>query len=126
MNLEMNPVKDRDAGLALAFLLLLVWLPYHSPWLVYASMAVLLLTMIWAPLMRPFAWLWFGLALVLGKIVSTILLSIIWLVMVVPVGLLRRIMGKDPLMLRPWRKDSASCFITRDYTYTAEDLRHPY
>ncbi len=27
MRLEMNPTKDRDAGLALAFLLLLAWLP---------------------------------------------------------------------------------------------------
>lgn len=126
MDLSMNPVKDRDAGLALTFLLLLIWLPVRSPWLVYAGMAVLLLTMIWPPLLRPFAWIWFGLALVLGKIFSSILLTVIWLLLVVPVGLFRRLMGKDPLMLKPWRQDSGSCFSNRDHVYTAEDLKNPY
>lgn len=126
MRLEMNPTKDRDAGLALAFLLLLVWLPLRSPWLVYAAMCALLMTMVWPPLMRPFAWCWFGLALALGKVVSSILLTIVWMALVLPVGLMRRLMGKDPLMLRPWRKDSGSCFIDRNHTYTAEDLKRPY
>lgn len=126
INMDMNSVKDRDAGLALSFLLLLIWLALRSPWLVYAAMAVLLLTMIWPPLLRPFAYIWFGLAIVLGKVVSTVLLSVIWLVLVVPVGLFRRLMGKDPLLLKLWRKDSGTCFVTRDHTYTSEDLKHPY
>lgn len=126
MNLEMNTVKDRDAGLALSFLLLIIWLVTRSSWLVYACMCVLLLAMIWPPLMRPFAWLWFGLAIILGKIVSTCLLTLIWLVLVVPVGTIRRLSGKDPLMLRPWRQGQDSCFITRNHTYIVEDLEHPY
>lgn len=126
MNLEMNHVKDRDAGLALSFLLLIIWLVMRSPGLVYAAMCVLLLTMIWPPFMRPFAWLWFGLSIVLGKVVSTILISLIWLIFVVPVGTIRRLSGKDPLILGSWRKNQESCFVTRNHTYTAEDLKHPY
>ena len=126
MNLEMSPLKDRDAGLALAFLLLLVWLPVRSVYLVYAAMAVLLLAMIWPVLMRPFAWLWFGLGLAMGKVVSVFVLSVIWLVMVVPVGFARRLMGKDSLALKAWKGNGGSCFVTRNHIYTAEDLKHPY
>ena len=126
MKLQMSSLKDRDAGLALAFLILLFWLPYRIPALVYAAMAVLLLAMIWPLLMRPFAWLWFGFGLVMGKFVSIFVLSALWLALVVPVGFVRRLMGKDELALKAWKGKGDSCFITRNHTYTADDLKHPY
>lgn len=123
---QTNQIRDRDGGLALSFLFLVIWFFYRQPWLVYAGMATLLLTMIWPPFMRPFAWLWFGFGSVMGAVVSKILLAIVWLVMVVPVGLARRALGKDSLALKAWREKEKSCFATRDHLYTAEDLKHPY
>lgn len=126
MNMQMNPVKDRDAALALSFLLLLIWYFTRLPWLIYACGCVLLLAMIYPPIIRPFSWLWFGLAFVLGKVTSSILLFLVWIFMVVPMGLFRRVLGKDSLMLRKWRKGDSTCFTTRDYTYSADDFKHLY
>lgn len=118
--------QERDACLALAFLLLLIWLFCKASGFVYAAMAVILAGMIWAPIMRPFAFLWFGLAKVLGGVMSSVLLSIVWAALVLPVGLIRRAMGRDALRLKQWHDGSASCFVERNHTFTAEDLRHPY
>ena len=46
--------------------------------------------------------------------------------LMLPVAVLRRLMGKDALRLRQWRSGSASCFIVREHLYTAEDIKHPY
>lgn len=93
---------------------------------VYAAMAVMLLGMIWPAAMRPFAFLWFALAKVLGGAMSSVLLAIVWASLVLPVGLIRRALGRDSLHLKQWRNGSASCFVSRDHTYTANDLKNPY
>ena len=119
-------IQERDACLALTFLLLLIWFFTRHAELIYAAMAFLLVGMIWSAAMRPLAFLWFGLSNVLGKIMSSVLLSVVYLVIVLPVAALRRLMGKDSLRLRQWRSGSESCFIVREHSYTAEDLKHPY
>ena len=119
-------IQDRDSCLALVFLLLLIWLFYKTPWLVYAAMAVLLYGMVWPKGMRPFTLLWFGLSRLLGHVVGSILLGAIWCVLVVPVGLIRRLMGKDSMRLKQWHKNDDSAFVNRDHKYTAADISTPY
>ena len=126
MKITITPLQDRDAGLALAFLLLLLWLFFKLDIFIYLAMAALLIAMIWAKAMRPFAIVWFGLAQVLGGVVSRILLAAVWLGMVVPVGLMRRLAGKDNLRLKQWRKGTDSVFVTRNHVYSADDLENPY
>lgn len=118
--------QERDSCLALTFLLLLIWLFCKRAELVYAAMIVLLLGMIWPPLMRPFAAFWFGFAQVLGKFTAAILLSVVWLCLVLPVGLVRRMLGRDALALKQWRNGSQSCFVVRDHVYSPDDLKNPY
>ena len=77
-------------------------------------------------LYRPFAKLWFGLSHWLGTIVSKILLTLLFYGLVLPVGLVRRLMGKDAMQLRRWKQDQASVLHTRDHLFQPEDLDHPY
>lgn len=48
----------------------------------------------------PFYWLWMGLAFVIGSIVSRLLLAVFYYGVITPTGLLRRLMGNDPLALK--------------------------
>lgn len=123
---KITPMQERDSCLALVFLLLLVWLFWRSQYLVYAAMAVLLYGMVWPAGMRPFAWLWFGLAKVLSRVVGSCVLGIIWLILVVPVGIARRYAGKDSLRLKKWHQDQNSAFVNRDHKYTPSDISTPY
>jgi len=74
----------------------------------------------------PFAILWFGLSNLLGTIVSKILLSIVFFIIVLPVALLRRMLGKDSLLLKKFKKSSESVMKTRNQTYVATDLEKPF
>lgn len=62
-----------------------------------------------APLNR--LWLRFG--LLLSKVVSPVILGLLFFVTIMPIGLVMRALGKDPLRLRK-DKSAASYWIVRD------------
>lgn len=126
MTQKITPLQERDTAFALVLILLICWLVWHSAWFIYLAMCVCVLTMIWSGFMRPLAWIWFGLALALGSVMSKVLLTVVWTLLVLPVGFFRRLMGRDPLKLKKWRSNEGSYFDTRDHTYAADDLKHLY
>ena len=126
MDKKITPLQCRDACLALTFLLLLVWLFTRNAYLVYAAMLLLLIGMVVPVSMKPLAWAWFGLSHLLGQVMSRLLLGIVYLLLVLPMGRIRRLFGKDALRLKLWKQHDASCFVQRAHVFTAEDLKNPY
>ena len=118
--------QARDAGMALCLLCFLAGATLHLRWLELAAMGVLVADMIAPALFRPFAVAWFGLAAVLGGVVSKVLLGLVFFLLVTPVGLVRRWLGYDPLQLRGWRRGPESVFKVRDHLYTSTDIARPY
>ena len=55
-------------------------------------------------LFYPFAVIWFGLTTLLGEVVSKILLTVIYFVVLFPVSLIRQAMEKDTLDLKTFKK----------------------
>jgi hypothetical protein len=70
--------------------------------------------------------LWFGLSELIGAVSSRIILGAIYIFLVLPVGLARRLAGCDELRLRDFKKGSGSVFKTRERFIEAEDIRDPY
>lgn len=62
--------------------------------------------------LRWIHWLWMGLAVVLGRIVSPLVLGLIYYGIFTPVGLLARLRGRDFLQKR-WEPESASYWQVR-------------
>ncbi len=123
---NLSTEKCKDAGLALVLLGLIGYQLWPRPWLMLLTVVFLLVAMTFPPLFRPFARLWFAFSAVLGAVVSKVLLSVLFLLLVLPVALVRRGMGKDAMQMKRWRKDAASVFRIRDHEFTAADLEHPY
>ena len=90
------------------------------------SLCIVLVIMIFPILFYPLAILWFGLSKIMGMITSRILLGIIFYLVVTPVGLARRLYGKDRLNLVNFKKGENSVFINRDHKYDASDMTHLY
>ena len=90
------------------------------------GIVLLLIDMIYPNLYRPMATIWFGLSNVLGTITSKLLLTVIFFVIVTPVGLIRRITGADSLQLKRWKKDDSSVFGVREHIFQPEDIEKPY
>jgi hypothetical protein len=123
---QISKAQARDTGLAAVLILLLIAHFRDSISLVPAAIAVLVIDMIWPSFFRPFAYVWFTLANILRRVVSSILLTVLFLVIVTPIGLLRRLFGADPMKGKSWKDGPKSVFEEREHPFSAKDLERPY
>jgi hypothetical protein len=125
-NIELTKDRCRDSGMALLLILLLVMAFTKSSALLPYAIIILIINMIWSVFFYPFAYIWFGLTNLIGSVVSKILLAIIFFLLVTPVGLFRRMLGKDSLQLHNFKKSSSSVMKERNHSYTKEDVINPF
>lgn len=123
---RISPIQCRDTALALIFLALLLWLCTGRAYWTYTAAGVALFAMLWPSGMVWPARLWFGLAHVLGAVMSRVLLTCIYGAILLPVALVRRCLGKDALRLRAWKNGTASAFLVREHVFSDKDLQNPY
>ena len=121
-----NGHRAQDAGMALILIALLVAYVGNDQRYLAAGIVLLIVNMTYPNLFKPFARLWFGLSHILGAVMSRLILGLIFFLMVLPVGLIRRIMGKDSLNLRKWKKGSETVFVVRDITFSKNNIEKPY
>jgi len=118
--------KAKDTGMAAVLIFLLLGHILDKEILFSAAMVALIANMVWPGIYHYPAKAWFGLSHFLGTIVSKLLLGAVFFLIVVPVGLVRRAMGKDAMQLRNWKKAGRSVFRERNHLFRAEDLEKPF
>ena len=118
--------KCKDSGLALVLIFLICHQIWKLPSLVLLAIIFLIVTMTYPLIFQPFARLWFGLSTALGTVVSKLLLSVMFYGLVLPVGLVRRLIGKDSMQLNSWKNGTESVFRVREHHFEPKDLEHPY
>ncbi len=124
--LSATPEQAKDTGMAMVLICLLLGHFYQIPRLFPVSIVLLLITMAWPRAFQPLAGLWFGLSHLMGQVVSKIILSLAFFLVVTPIGLLRRLLGKDSLQLKKWKQGSESVFKERQGVILDKDLLNPY
>lgn len=115
-----------DTGMAAVLILLLIGLFTHNNLYYKIAIPVLVINMTFPMFYYLFAIIWLGFSQLLGTIVSKIILTIIYFIMVIPVGVFRRLLGKDSLKLSEFKKGNKSVMQTRDYNFLSEDIEKPY
>ena len=118
--------QAKDTGMAMVLICLLIAFLGKVHSFYGAAIVLLLVNMIVPDVFKPVAKIWLGLSHLLGSIMSKIILTIVFIVLVLPVGLIRRALGKDSLQLKKWKKNKDSVFKIREHQYTSEDINHPY
>ena len=81
-------------------------------WLVVISLVFLILGMMKSKLLTPLNQLWFKLGMMLGAIVAPIVMGAVFFLVVTPIGIVMRIMGKD-LINKKHDKKKETYWITR-------------
>jgi hypothetical protein len=115
-----------DTGMAMMLILLLIGLISGNNLYYKISIPVLIINMTIPMFFYPFAIVWFGFSQLLGTIVSKIILTVVYVIMVIPLGLVRRAFGKDSLQLSEFKKDTGSVLRTRNVVFTSEDIEKPF
>jgi hypothetical protein len=105
----MDDVKissNRSFGIVffVVFLIIAIYPLSHNGdvrlWSVIISVIFLVLGLLNSKILTPLNKLWFKLGIFLGKIVSPIIMGIIFFLVVTPTGLIIRLLGKDVLNLK--------------------------
>ena len=123
---KINVNEAKDTGLAIILILLIIEYIKRPEWLTLCTMAVLVLTMTYPAALKPLGRIWFGFSHILGTIVSRIILSLVFFLIVTPIGLVRRISGADPMRNKLWKKGEDSVLVKRNHHYSSDDLQKPY
>jgi hypothetical protein len=68
-------------------------------------------------------WAWTKLSQLLGAVTGRILLTVVYILVLIPLSLLARVFGKSGLKLRPGKQ---SYFNARNHQFSKEDIIHPW
>ena len=75
-------------------------------WSIIISLIFLILSLLNSKLLTPLNKLWFKFGIFLGKIISPLIMGMIFFIVVTPIGLLMRLLKKDILKLKFNKKNS--------------------
>lgn len=115
-----------DTGMALTLICLILGLAYGRTGWFAAATALLVLNMTAPKIFGPASKVWFGLSGLLGGVMSRVILTLVYFLVLTPMGLLRRALGKDTLRLTEFKKGQGSVFHTRTGPLTPADLKTPF
>ncbi|QMU29054.1 SxtJ family membrane protein [Adhaeribacter radiodurans] len=123
---EVTKKQVVETGVLLVAVFLLVGLYQHKYFWFQLALVGSVLILLVPPIFYPLARIWFALGQVLNRISSVVLLTLLFIVIVIPIATLKRIFGKDTLQLRKFKKDKESVFIERNHTFTLSDIQYPF
>ena len=118
----MNKIKissNRNFGLVffIIFLIVSLWpLTYEGPiriWTVIISLVFLILGLMNSKLLTPLNKLWFKFGMILGAIFAPVVMGVVFFLVVTPIGLVMKIMGRD-LLNKKYDKKKRTYWIKRD------------
>jgi len=101
-----NKSTNRSFGIVffIVFLIVSLWPLLNNDqiryWALFVSILFLVLGIINSRVLTPLNKIWFKFGILLGKIVSPVVLAIIFFLVVTPTGLIMRMLGKDLLNLK--------------------------
>ena len=92
------------------------------PWIV--ALALVVPALAWPPALRYVHWIWVRIGLALGWINSRIILTILFFLVIVPMGLVMRAMGRDPVARK--LDPEASTYRVPSRIRTRESMERPF
>ncbi|MEO8350774.1 MAG: SxtJ family membrane protein [Chthoniobacteraceae bacterium] len=100
--------------------------PQALMWWMEAGVVLLIVGLFIGPLATLIAQLWLKLSHLMGAVMSRLLLSLVFFLLLLPLALLRRLITRrDELHLK--RKTNGASYYTEEVrTYTARDLQFPW
>ena len=103
---EIKISSNRSFGIVffIVFLLVAVYPFFKSGdirlWSLIVSLIFLILGLINSNILTPLNKIWFKFGIFLGKMISPVIMGIIFFLVVTPIGFIMRLMGKDVLSLK--------------------------
>jgi len=122
----MKRPNSKEVVLVIVVGLLIVSRIFSIDNLVYVAIIIGVLGALSSALSDKMAWVWFKIADALGYIMSRVMLTLIFFLILTPVALVSRLLRKKDLLGKKIDDKMLSYFETRDHEYTPKDLMDPW
>ena len=112
MGSEINKSTNKSFGIVffIVFFLIGIYPLWNEDsvrvWSILISIIFLILGILNSKILTPLNIIWFKFGILLGKIISPLIMGVIFFLVVTPIGLLMRILGKDLLNLKTNKNNS--------------------
>ena len=108
---DVTPKHTTDTGMALVLICLLLGnVILQLNLLNYVAIILIVATMGASKLFKPAAVVWFSISQMLGAILSRIILTIIFFVVLTPIGMIMNLIRRDPLEINAFKISKSSVF----------------
>jgi hypothetical protein len=115
--------KDLESILTITVGFAVIYLSTKNVVFLYIALSVGVLGLMSKFIGAKINWLWLKISEVLGMIMPKVILSAVFFLALVPIGLLSRLFGKkDNLQLK--KTEGNSYYTTRNYTYVSGDMKN--
>jgi len=115
-----------NSGLALVLMTLLLGLFMKETLFYQLATGEVVLLMVFPAIFYPFSFIWLNLSDLMSKIMSKFILTWIYIILILPIGMVRRALGKDTLKLNEFYKDRITAFTERNHIFIKDDLSKPF
>ena len=119
-----NPYKAKETVLVITVGCIVLYLVFKSRVFLYCALVIGLAGVLSLYLSEKIDWVWGKLSFIMGEISNRVLLTIIFLLVVTPVGLIRRLRKKNSLTY--FDKGATSNFSSRNHTFNKKDLENTW
>ena len=128
MKFEFHPTQayTKDTGLVIVLIMLLSAYGTGKLFFLTLSIGTLLVVMTVPVVFKPLAIIWHYSSEILGNITTRIILTIIFVGVLIPVGLIRKSLGFDSMKRKEWKNGVNSAFTVRNHNFTSDDFNRPY
>lgn len=117
----MKKEKPLETILVLVLALIVFYFVFNKPLLLKIGLLLGGIGLFIPSLAAKIHWLWMKLSHVLGYVMSRVLLTLIFYIIVVPMAFFSRLAGKHSINLK---RQGNSYFKERNFTYTKESLEN--
>lgn len=121
---EIKKEQLKDFGIIVTIVFMILGIHFNINGFFIVALVIAFFTILFPFVFYPFTYVWFRLSKIMGKINSQIILAIIFFLVITPMGIFRRILGKDTLKLKDFKKGTDSVMSQRNHTYSPSDLEH--
>lgn len=118
--------KNVEFGLLALLACIIINLYHPNRQIEMVMLIITLITLVVPVAFSPFTYCWFGFIKILAAINSIIILALLFILIVIPVGIIRKWMGIDHLKLRQFKKGNETVFKERNHLYKAIDIKHSF
>ncbi|MBN2789425.1 MAG: hypothetical protein JXR69_04495 [Candidatus Delongbacteria bacterium] len=123
-----EPTREqcKDTGIILGVFFLYFSIKNASNTLFLITFLILVSVVVFPKIYKYLAVIWFGFSHLLGTVMTKILLTIIFYIVVAPVSIIRKLLNKDGMNLKGFKSSARTVWVNRDKQITRKDLFKPF